>query len=244
MTLRAGGKMKLLFIDETSDDKFKDYFGLCMSLIDHTHYAILKEKFHKILNKSKWNVDIEFKGQFIFSAKSGDISVPINERIEICKQIVDLTASKRNSRVKFYYTSKRGITNQKEEYLRSIPLLLSKALPKAPTGAGKNIIAMNFDSRRDVNYKEIREVAYPIIKEKGYILFEDIVLRESCYETIGILYTDIVAYLIARVETIGNDSELFASIPPEEFENNGKIKKLKNSTELIQRVKSFKIKKI
>ena len=69
MTLRAGREMKLLFIDETSDDKFKDYFGLCMSLIDHTHYAILKEKFQKILNKSKWNVDIEFKGQFLFSAK-------------------------------------------------------------------------------------------------------------------------------------------------------------------------------
>jgi len=236
--------MKLVFIDETSDDKFKDYFGLCMSLIDHTHYAILKEEFRKILNKSKWNVDIEFKGQYLFSAKSGDINVPIDERIEICKKIIDLTASKRNSRAKFFYTSKRDIQNQKEEYLRSIPLLLSKALPKAPTGPGKNIIAMNFDSRKDVDYKEIRQVACPVLRDKGYVLFEDIVLRESCYETIGILYTDIIAYLVARVETIGNDSELFASIPPEELENNGKFRKLKSSTELIERVKSFEIKKI
>lgn len=236
--------MKLLFIDETSDSKFKDYFGLCMTLIDHTHYAILKEEFQKILNNSKWNIDIEFKGQYLFSEKTGDISIPINERIEICKKIIDLTAAKKNSRVKFYYTSKRNVTNQKDAYLKAIPLLLSKALSKAPKGLGKNIIAMNFDSRKDVNHKEIRNVVYPIIKEKGYVLFEDIVLRDSCYETIGILYTDIIAYLISRVETIGNDSELFASIPPDEFENNGKIKKLRSSTELIERVKSFEIKKI
>jgi len=236
--------MKFVFIDETSDDKFKDYFGLSLALIDHTHYAILKEKFQKILSKSKWNIDIEFKGQYLFSAKSGDITVPIEKRIDICKDIIDLTASKKNSRVKFFYTSKRDIKNHKEEYLRSIPLLLTKALPKAPIGAGKSIIAMNFDSRKDVNYKEIRQVVYPVLKDKGYILFEDIVLRESCYETIGILYTDIIAYLIARVETIGNDSELFASISPEEFENNGKIRKWRSSTELIDRVKSIAIKKI
>ncbi len=236
--------MKFVFIDETSDDKFKDYFGLSLALIDHTHYAILKEKFQKILSKSKWNIDIEFKGQYLFSPKSGDITVPIEKRIDICKDIIDLTASKKNSRVKFFYTSKRDIKNHKEEYLRSIPLLLTKALPKAPIGAGKSIIAMNFDSRKDVNYKEIRQVVYPVLKDKGYILFEDIVLRESCYETIGILYTDIIAYLIARVETIGNDSELFASISPEEFENNGKIRKWRSSTELIDRVKSIAIKKI
>jgi hypothetical protein len=70
-------------------------------------------------------------------------------------------------------------------------------------------------------------------------LLEDIVISRSGFHTVGILYADIVGYLYARVDTIANDSDLFQHVPPEQWENNGKIKKLKSSTTLLGLIKKF-----
>ena len=70
-------------------------------------------------------------------------------------------------------------------------------------------------------------------------MLEDIVISRSGFHTVGVLYADIVGYLYARVDTIANDSELFQNIPPEQWENNGKIKKLKSSTNLLGLIKKF-----
>ena len=59
--------MLLVFIDETSDSKFDDYFGLSISTINHTNYKTIKDGFQKILKESRWDESIEFKGSYLFS---------------------------------------------------------------------------------------------------------------------------------------------------------------------------------
>jgi hypothetical protein len=230
--------MLLAFVDETSDTKFKDYFGLCCAAINSNFYRQIKDDFHKILIDGGWNPDIEFKGSYLFSALSGDTNVSIEKRIEITSSILALNAAKHNARMKFTYLKKTS-QDQKEAYLKYLPVLLEKALPKAKKGGGKDILSLNCDRRDDVSPKEIYEVANPVIQEKGYTLLEDIVISRSGFHTVGILYADIVGYLYARVDTIANDSELFQNIPPEQWENNGKIKKLKSSTNLLGLIKKF-----
>ena len=43
--------MLLIFVDETCDSKFKDYFGLSVATINYTKYAKVKTEFQKILKK-------------------------------------------------------------------------------------------------------------------------------------------------------------------------------------------------
>ncbi len=230
--------MLLAFVDETSDTKFKDYFGLCCATINSSHYRQIKDDFHKILIEGGWNPEIEFKGSYLFSALSGDKNVSIEKRIEITSAILALNTAKQNARMKFTYIKKTS-ENQKEAYLKFLPILLEKALPKAKKGGGKDILSLNCDRRDDISPKEIYDVASPVIHEKGYTLLEDIVISRSGFNTVGVLYADIVGYLYARVDTIANDSELFQNIPPEQWENNGKIKKLKSSTNLLGLIKKF-----
>ena len=63
-------------------------------------------------------------------------------------------------------------------------------------------------------------------------------MTTSNFNTVGILYADIIGYLAARVDTISTDSELFEGITSKEFEKNGKIKKLKSSMILISKIKT------
>lgn len=71
--------MLLAFVDETSDTKFKDYFGLCCATINSSFYRQIKDDFQRILTNGGWNPNIEFKGSYLFSALSGDTSVPIEK---------------------------------------------------------------------------------------------------------------------------------------------------------------------
>jgi hypothetical protein len=140
--------------------------------------------------------------------------------------------------MKFTYLKKPS-QNQKEAYLKYLPILLEKALPKAKKGGGKDILSLQCDHRDDVTAREIYDTVNPVIRERGYTLLEDIVVSHSGFQTVGILYADIVGYLYARVDTIANDSELFQNIPPDQLENNGKIKKLKSSSTLLRLIKKF-----
>lgn len=79
----------------------------------------------------------------------------------------------------------------------------------------------------------------PVLKKRHYCLFEDVTTPNSNFETVGILYADIVGYLKARIDTISNDSELFENIPKDQLLNNGKIKKLLSSKSLIDGIKNL-----
>lgn len=232
--------MRLVFIDETSDAKFKEYLGLSVATINYTKYAKVKTEFQNVLLKSGWDENIEFKGSCLFSAKSGDANVSIDQRIEIAEKLIDLTASKTNARMSFHYlNTKKDPKKHRDEYLRLIPVLLKKALPKAPSGAGKNTIFVSVDQRSDVSIRELHTAILPVILEKKYILLEQPIMATSNFHTIGILYADIIGYLAARIDNISNDMELFEGISLEQAQNNGKIRKLTSSKKLMAKVKNI-----
>ena len=118
--------------------------------------------------------------------------------------------------------------------------MLDKIIPKAKKAGGKDVIAVYCDKRTDMTTSEIRKVLEPILAKRKYTLLENVVMTESDFNSIGILYADIVGYLSARIDTISNDVELFENIPQEELENNGKVKKLRSSKKLIGYIKSLK----
>ncbi len=160
--------MLLVFVDETSDSKFKDYLGLSVATINYTKYPKVKTEFQKILKKSKWDESIEFKGSCLFSTKSGDTKVTIEERIEIAEKVIDLNISKTNARMNFHYLKHTADPKEHgKEYLRLLPLLLNKCIPKAPSGAGKNIVSIYCDYRNDINIKELRDAITPIFHNKN-----------------------------------------------------------------------------
>lgn len=230
--------MELVFVDETSDDNFKDYFGLSIAIINHVHYKSIKNGFQDILQASSWDCSIEFKGAFLFSASKGDPKVDIDKRVSICEKIIELNTSDKNARMRFFYVSKRGVSDFKAEYLNLLPNLLKKALPKpAKEGSGKDICSVCCDFRSDIKPIEIYTVIQPVLNEKKYTLFENINMSTSGFQTVGILYADIVGYLAARIETISSDIELFENITPEMIRTNGKLKKLQSSDTIIKRIK-------
>ena len=82
-------------------------------------------------------------------------------------------------------------------------------------------------------------VITPVFQKKNYVILEEPLMSTSNFNTVGLLYADIIGYLAARIDTISTDSELFEGITPEQFETNGKIKKLKSSVDLISKIKNI-----
>jgi hypothetical protein len=229
-----------VFLDETSDAKFKNYFGLCMATINSTFYPVVKREFQKILQKNGWDPCQEFKGSFLFSAKQGDTSVNVEDRVAIAQELISLNKSTVNARMKFYYFSKNS-DDHKKDYLSYLPVLLKKALPKAEKKGGKNLVAFHYDQRSDITPGEIRDVILPILNQNSFELYEDVYMTISRFDTVGVLYADIVGYLQARVHTISRDTELFENVPPEHWETNGKLRKLRSSTNILEGIKQFEL---
>lgn len=231
--------MQLLFVDESGDHKFKDYFGLCVAAINSAHYKTAKTGFHGVLKAAGWDESVEFKGSHLFSASKGDLKVPIEKRVEMAGAILDLNKAGRNARMRFHYLCRQECKDHKAEYLARLPVIIAKALPPTEKRYGKDLVTLSCDGRDDISVQEIQEAVLPTIEERGYTLVEEVTTPKSNFHTVGILYADLVSYLSARIDTIKSDVELFDGIAPELLEKNGKVKKLKSSTDLIARVKKL-----
>jgi hypothetical protein len=232
--------MRLVFIDETSDSKFKDYLGFCIAQINARFYPLIKTQAQKILDDIGWDQSVEFKGSYLFSASKGCADVEIEKRIDATHSLLDLNVASSNSRMVFDYGRMKS-TDHKKDYLNSLPELLFKAMPRAPKGAGKNLVQILCDERCDINPDEIHNALSPVANKKGYVLLERISFIKSNFDTIGIMFSDLVGYLYGRIDNIVNDSDLFEGLTPEQFERNGKIRKLKSSQELISKVKKLTV---
>lgn len=232
--------MKLVFVDETYDNKFKEYLGLCLAIVDARFYSNIKSASHKILREGGWNDTIEFKGSYLFSANKGCEGVPVETRIEVAGKILDLNASSSNSRMRFYYGRMKS-DNYKESYLDGLPGLLAKSLPTAPKGAGKNLISIVCDSRDDISVTELNAVINPIIATRKYTIYERVMTASSSFDTVGLMYADLVGYLLGRVDTISHDSELFEGLTEEQLAQNGKVRKLKSSRQLISKIRKLSV---
>ncbi len=232
--------MILVFIDETTDSKFNDYLGFSIACVNARFYPHLKNSAQKILKSVGWDSTVEFKGSFLFSKSKGCSDVEIEKRIVAANNLLDLNIAKKNSRMYFHFGRLRSTTH-KEDYLKTLPSLIYKSLPSPTKGAGKNLAIITCDNRSDISVDELQEKFASAIEEKGFILFERIIQAKSSYDTIGLMYADLVGYLAGRVDNIENDVELFEGLSEEQLENNGKIKKLKTSKELISKIKKLSL---
>jgi len=230
--------MLLVFIDETADAKFKDYFGFCVATINSMYYPLIKKEACKILQEIGWDPSIEFKGSYLFSASSGCSDVEIEKRILAANKLLDLNTASRNRRMAFNFGRLKS-TDKREDYIHGVPGLLNKVLPRAPKGAGKNLISITCDERDDITASELHKRLAPCATKKGYVLLENVVRAKSSFDTIGIMYADLVGYLAGRIDNISNDSELFEGLTQEQLQMNGKIKKLQSSKQLLSKVKGL-----
>jgi len=232
--------MQLVFIDETSDAKFKEYLGFCIVTMNAKFYPQIKERAQAILLDIGWDPETEFKGSYLFSAKSGCEEVDIERRIDAAHELIDLHIAEKNRRMVFHYGDMQSATHG-EAYLYNLPSLLMKVLPRAKQGAGKNLLVVHCDYRQDVEIDHLHFAISEVARRKGYVLFERVKMARSTFDTVGLMYADLVAYLQGRIDTISNDSELFEGITEEQFRTNGKLQKLASSVELISKVKKMKI---
>lgn len=151
-----------VFVDETGDSKFDNYMGICLAAINTARYPAVKREFQNILQRYDWNPKLEFKGSFLFSAKNGDTSVSVENRVAIARELIALNKSARNARIKFYYCSRKSV-DHKSDYLKYLPVLLEKALPKAKKRGGKDLLAFHYDQRSDIKPAEVRNVIGPFL---------------------------------------------------------------------------------
>ena len=121
-----------------------------------------------------------------------------------------------------------------------MPSLLGKILQPASKKGGKNLISVHYDNFSPVTPKDIRDRIKFEIEKKGFVLFEDVVAAKSGFETIGLLYADLIAYLFGRYDIHKNDLIFFKDLPPEKLQNDGRFKKLKTSKELLGILASLK----
>jgi len=208
--------MKIIFIDETSDSEKKEYLGICCALVDSHSYKAIKEAAQSIFVKSGWNTKVEFKGSTLFSITKGDPQILIDKRIEMARDLIKLNISKKLSRIKFIYCD-LDCNNFKKDYLKCLPLVLEKLLPIAPKRAGKDLLVIHFDENQSIRQDELRAAVMKVINKKGYTLLEDVISSHSNFETVGILFADLVGYLVGRRQIISKDSDLFEGFTPEQL---------------------------
>ena len=230
--------MRLVFIDETGDQEQKDYLGFCIATVDGRFYPLLKRKAHSILKAAGWDPAVEFKGHYLFSASKGCSTVPVDTRVEAAGRLLDLNSASQNSRMYFHY-GRLSSANPAADYMRLVPPLLNRALSRAPTGAGKNLISVVCNERSDISRSALHAAIDTVVKKKGFVLLENVIVAHSTYDTIGLMFADLVAYLAARVDTIASDVELVHGLTPEQIQSNGKLRKLQSSRALIDRIKNL-----
>ncbi len=231
--------MKLVFVDESSDSLKREYLGICLAYVDSYSYSTIKSSAKNIIYKSGWDKEIEFKGKYLFSISKGDPRFTIDDRISVVEQLLKLNISKKLSRIKFAYCGFEA-ESFKTSYLKCLSALLDKTLGRAPKGAGKNLIAIHFDSHSALSTSDVREAVTPILNKKGYVLLEDVQSVASNMETIGVLFADIVAYLYSRFDIISNDAELF-NLAPQQLKTDGRVLKLSSSSKLLNLIKTLDV---
>ncbi|MDP4000409.1 MAG: DUF3800 domain-containing protein [bacterium] len=233
--------MKLIFIDETGDAKDKDYLAFCVAVVDSKYYPLLKNETSKILKTISWKSDVEFKGTYLFSIKRGCADVDVEKRIDAAGKLLDLNVGKSNARIIFGYGHMKS-SNRTEDYLSFVPSLITKVLPRAPRGGtAKNLAVVMHDELHGLNREKFNRAVTEAVMSKGYVLYEEVIEGRSSTSTVGLMFADLVAYLMSRVDVITKDAELFENLSAEQFKRNGKIRKLKSSTELLRKIKKLNV---
>lgn len=191
--------MKLVFIDETGGVKVPDFYGVCAVAIDTSHYASIATDFIGRIQKTGWQEGLEFKGSFLFSSSKGDVTIAIEERIELVRDLIRLNVAQKNAKVKAAFAWNRG-GDDAVNHLRLLRRALTKLLSKAKSKAqGKHLCVVFADENERVDYQDLRHEVRSVIDQRGQQLVEDVVEVRSSYYHVGVCYADLVAYLAAWV---------------------------------------------
>ena len=228
--------MLLAFIDETGDKNRKDYLGLSIALVNGRHYPQIKLKAQIVLTSGGWARDVEFKGAHLFSSTKGCRDVSIDQRIQIAHGLLDLNIAKKNARMRFHF-GQMTATDASADYLKSLPGLLYKALDRAPKGAGKNLLAVTCDERDDVDHEELHLAINEVARARGHILMERVHMARSSFDTTGLMYADIVGYLLGRIATISADVELFEGLTEADLATSSAARRLRTSKALTAKIR-------
>jgi len=229
--------VRLVFIDECGDANEKDYLGLSIASVNSRFYPALKQEAQSILSKAGWERNTEFKGSCLFSISRGCPGVSVEDRVGAAMSLLDLNTSEKNSRMNFTYGRLRS-TKQSEDYLRCLPRLLHRELIVAPKGAGKNLLAITCDERSDVDRRALHSALASVVESRGYVLHESVAFAQSSFDTIGLMFADLVGYLAARVDLL-SDAQLFEGLSPEELAKDGQHRKLTASRKLLDKLKNL-----
>jgi len=226
----------LAFIDETGDKTRRDYLGLSIAVVNGLHYPQIKQKAQNVLTSAGWAPDVEFKGAHLFSSTKGCPDVSIEQRIRIAHGLLDLNIAKQNARMRFYFGAMAS-TDPSADYLNYLPSLLYRALDKAPNGAGKNLLAVTCDQRYDLDHDRLHLEIDEVARSRGYVLMERVHMARSSFHTIGLMYADIVGYLLGRIDTISADVDLFDGLTDTELASSNMARRLRTSMDLAAKIR-------
>jgi hypothetical protein len=232
--------MKLFFIDEIElQQKAPGFFAVGLFIIDSSFYRGLKARYVKTLRNAGWNPTQEFKGRYLFS-QAGDVTVPVEQRIALVREVVSGTTAKKNARAQFlfgYNLSGRSEAN----YLGLIKALIAKA-PRAPNSKGdKNITLVIYDQTQLVTPARVSAVSGPALAKRGYIQLGVPSPLPSGNDTPGLIYADTLAYLkswdVLHPKRVAADQANLFELPIGQF-TEGKVKATR---EILLGIKHVKV---
>ncbi len=195
--------MKLFFVDEFKEDKaFTRFYGIVLVCIDNSSYRRFKNGFLKKLQEIKWDIKHEIKGRCVYSTKTGDATVPVDERLNFTEKLFELSSSSsgKYSSAKVYYTFDVFKKEVSENLMYSQLLCkLIDNLPrisKASIKNGKNNAVLTIDRNNSIDLQYLSNQISKCLEARNYFMIEQCYSVDSNNYTPGIIFADHVAYFI------------------------------------------------
>jgi hypothetical protein len=239
MEFSCGEYMKFIFLDETTNRRKKDFYGICGISIDEYFYPRIAQDMAQLFKDYGWNLEIEFKGRFLFSISKGDSTVTIDQRIELANQMIDLNVARRNARLKAAFVWNEA-SDTKENHL----FLIKRALKQLITSSKKSKLYIIFADQNDkIILQDLWKVAYDSTLNKDCCLVEDVVVIKDWKPThVGLCLCDLIAYLTSWICLTESPAEAQQSLFEEELISSFDVQKAETVQKIFQNLKQIKIK--
>jgi hypothetical protein len=242
--------MKLMFVDEiigSMDDKL---FGICLVVIDSSHYFQINNIFKKKLSDNQWPHEKEIKGRFLFSRDPVcGVKKSPTEMVNLVEDIIEPLLTDKTSKCNIVFSYNYD-GKSSENYRHLLCVAISKIPKCSKKNSGKNLTSVFCDfidefSKPKSQSSISSDIAASLL-DRGYILIDGCVaFLSSSNNSVGVCYADIFAYVskwIAENPIISSDNN-FSINDIIGFSDKTEVmqKKIKKVYELKDRVKKIKI---
>lgn len=236
--------MKFIFIDETSNKKNPNFYGVCGVCIDEKHYPGFVREVTKCFENAGWNTEIEFKGSYLFSVSKGDPNVTVDTRIAMVDKIIALNIAEKNAKLKavFAWNEARDIA---ENHLLLVKKVLCKLLPSIYKKRRKKPCIVLADRNDKIPQQELWKSVSETLAGRNYCLVEDVhIFKDWRPSHIGLCLCDLIGYLASwpclSKTTIEAQKSLFA----EESISQHDARKAKTVKRIFHNLKNVTIKSV